>query len=402
VRLAARGPRRFGRSAPLTACVALALLAAPLAGCGGTSRGQGGLSPELPSRTATAGDELLPLLPAGAQVIIELDLERARQSESIGALVRTLLDQGGAVATAAAQLSGLGELGGAKASDIHAVIIASYAVGTAEAYTLTLVRPGGGDARALADQLGAVFVEDALDDGLGDGAAGPTGLSVLGPPHLVAEVAKRALARAQKTTENRGPSFGRAARATAELPFALLALRARPMPEGATGAVLRVTAELPFDARLALSRLTNLDPPPARLALWADVADDAAMLIWADSATPDDRKATARLAAALRGAVTELSNDSRVAALGLSASVRNFQLETAGSWTRLTVLIGPQRLARAVRRAELWVKAQSWAKVRAPDTAANPAGSTPDSPAAAPSAGPSSTSSPSSPSKEPP
>ncbi len=355
---------------------------AGLAGCGGTSRSRGGLSPELPSRAATAGDELLPLLPAGAQVVVELDVERARQSETIGALVQTLLDQD-QVAAAAGSLSsitGADKLGDAPLSEIRALVIASYAVGTSEAYTLTLVRSTG-DATALAHQLGAVVLEG--------------GLAVLGPPDVTNEIAERQRARAA-TSAAATASGGFTARKLADfaLPISFFELRARPMPEAATGAVLRVTAELPFDARLALSRLTNLDPPPARLALWADVADDAALLVWADSAEPDDPKATARLAAALRGVVTELANDSRVAALGLSASLRALELETAGSWARLTIIIGPQRLTRAVRRAELWVR--SWAKVRTPDAAIL----APDSPAAAPPAGPSSSGA--SPSKEPP
>ena len=38
------------------------------------------------------------------------------------------------------------------------------------------------------------------------------------------------------------------------------ALREHAMPQGATGAVLRVTARLPFDARVALARQTGLEP----------------------------------------------------------------------------------------------------------------------------------------------
>lgn len=370
------------------ALVALLVSSFALAGCGGTSRSQGGLSPELPSRAATAGDELLPLLPAGAQVVIELDVERARQSEAIGPLVKTLLEQE-QVASAAGSLSGVDKLGAAPLADVRALVIASYAVGTAEAYTLTLVRTAG-DATALANQLGAV----ALDGGL----------AALGPPDVTMQIAERQRARAAKPADaTAAPSFPtRPTAADFALPISFFELRARPMPEAATGAVLRVTAELPFDARLALSRLTNLDPPPARLAVWADVADDAALLVWADSAEPDDPKATNRLAAALRGVVTELANDSRVAALGLSASLRALEVETAGSWARLTVIIGPQRLARAVRRAELWVK--SWAKVRAPGPAGAAARDAADdaaiSPPDSPPAGPSSTGA--SPSKEPP
>lgn len=373
-----------GRLGTLVVCALVA--ACFVAGCGGTSRSQGGLSPELPSRAATAGDELLQLLPAGAQVVVELDVERARQSEAVGPLVQTLLeqDQLAAAAGSLSSITGADKLGAAPLADVRALVIASYAVGTSEAYTLTLVRSAG-DPTALANQLGAIVLE-----------AGPErGLAALGPPDVTAELAERQRARAAASAAAAtSATFSAPKLSDFALPRSFFELRARPMPEAATGAVLRVTAELPFDARLALSRLTNLDPPPARLALWADVADDAALLVWADSAEPDDPKATARLAAALRGVVIELANDSRVAALGLSASLRALELETAGSWTRLTVIIGPQRLARAVRRAELWVK--SWAKVRAPD-AALPA---PDSPAAAPPAGPSSTGA--SPSKEPP
>ena len=56
---------------------------------------------------------------------------------------------------------------------------------------------------------------------------------------------------------------------------------------------MRITARLPFDARVALARQTGFDAAPAQLSLWADVADDVAIVVDADAADPGDHDAKA-------------------------------------------------------------------------------------------------------------
>jgi hypothetical protein len=126
------------------------------------------------------------------------------------------------------------------------------------------------------------------------------------------------------------------------------------MPQGATGAVLRVTARLPFDARVAFARDTGLPTAPARLSLWADVADDVALVVDADAADPGDRAskdAAHRLAVALRGAFVSLASDPVVRALGVPDSIADVRLVVKGTWVKAVFAIGPRHLARAVERA---------------------------------------------------
>lgn len=340
-------------------------------GCGGAARGK---AVEVPIRTATAAEALLPLLPEGAQVVIELDLDRARGNAVLGPLVRALLDQQAAPGQAAARPDGGSPLGALQATPLaaaHAVVVASYRVGSADAASLTLVKSGG-DLAGQARELGAVAIgQDVL---------------ALGPAELIEGARVRAEAQGQAPAASAAPA------ALAEL----LALRARPMPAAATGALLRVTAELSFEARLSLARQTSLDPPPARLALWVDAVDDAALILLADSAEAGEAAepaargvAAARLGAALRGAIGELARDPRVVALGLGPSLRAAQLERAGSWVKVAVIVGPQRLQRAVQRAAMWVAARAAVSSIIPPAAVMaPVAPTTAAPAAPPAAAP--------------
>lgn len=342
---------KIGRALLLLAALGAGLAPTACGGSsGGASGGAGGLGQAIPvpERAATAGDALLAMLPAGAEVVIELDLERARKNAVIGGLVGKLLDLDGPTAPAAGA-DPLANLAAAPLARARSLIVASYRVGSADAGSLTLLRCDG-PAAAQAAALGATALSDDV--------------LAIGPPELVEQALLVAAAAIPA--------------GSAQL-RSLLALRAKPMPEGATGAVLRVTAELSFEARLSLARQTQLEAPPARLALWADVADDVAVVVMADSRDEDaasPRAATARggkagkagkaerspqqraadrLAAALTGALAELARDPRLSALGLGPPLRNAQLSQAGTWVQLIVLIGPERLRRAVERAGIWL-----------------------------------------------
>ncbi|MEZ4359727.1 MAG: hypothetical protein R3B48_06065 [Kofleriaceae bacterium] len=311
--------RRAG--AGLAAALVGAVLATGSA-CGGGRPVEVASAPAAPLRAATAGDALLTQVPPGAEVLLELDLARARAHAALGPLFAALLEPGAAPAAAAA----LGPLASGTA-----LVVASYRVGTADAQSLTLV---------------------AVDPA---GAAPPgatelrPGVVALGPPALVA-----------------------VARATAASPPALAPLRARAMPEGAEGAVLRVTAELSFDARLELAKQLGLDPPPARISLWADALDDAALVLLVDSAEAEDARGPERLEAALRGAARALEEAPATRLLGLTPALRGATFQRVGTWVKATVVVPPGRLRRIAARARAWIAARPAAAAR-PDRAVDSA-----------------------------
>jgi hypothetical protein len=287
----------------------LALVA--LTACGGAqSTAPAGPPP------ATVSERLLAMLPQGAQIVVEVDLARLRTNPVIGAVVtRALADR-------------TGDLAGVPASPLAVadqVVFAAYGVGTAQAATLTLLA-------APHDLDGAARLAD--------------GFYAIGPPEWVEQTQQRVALGATGAS-------GFAVRAAPEL----LALRDHAMPAGAPGASLRVTARLPFDARISLARQTGLDAAPAQLSAWGDVADDLAVVIDCDAADPGDVRtgrrgdAARRLEAALRGALTTVAELPAVRVLGLPASLDGARLIAQGTWVRTIIAIGPAHLRRVALRA---------------------------------------------------
>jgi len=285
---------------------ALAMLA--LVACGGSAA----KSAEAPAAPQAPAERMLAMLPPGAQVVIELDLARLRANPVVG----------GAVARALAS----GELpAGVPASPLaeaDQVVLAAYGVGTAQAATLTVLA-------ASHELAGASKLAD--------------GYYIVGPPDWI----EQAQARVALS------STGDVKLAIAAAPE-LLALRKRAMPAGAPGAALRVTARLPFDARIALARQTGLDAAPAQLSAWADVADDLALIVDCDAADPGAKRANEaarRLAASLRGTLAAVADEPLVRALGLPSSLTNARLIAQGAWVRTIIAVGPAHLKRVVDRA---------------------------------------------------
>src|ERR1700733_3134789 len=218
-----------------------AIAIAVLAACGKGAHAPATSDTIVPPKVVSITDRILPMLPDGAQVIIELDLARLRANAAVGDISTRVLAQLGADQRLpglpiAAQGSPLG------AAD--AVVLAAYGVGTAQAATVTVLA-------THADVTGAVRIAPDL--------------VAIGPDDWVGQLQTRA------------------AIGGVVAPAALLALRDHAMPPGATGAVIRVTARLPFDARVALARQLGLDAAPAQLSLWGDVADDVAIIVDADA-----------------------------------------------------------------------------------------------------------------------
>lgn len=271
----------------VAAVAALAVLGA----CGG--RGAAAPPVTVPARATTAGDALLPYVPAGAAVLLEVDLARLRANPTVGAAARGLIDgdgAGGAAAVAPAALAGAA-----------AAVLATYAPGQPEARTITVVRGGQRPATAVALAADIWALADE-----GETAA------LLAAPGTGGVTADRAL----------------------------MAMRAAVMPAGADGAALRLTARLDAAARRELGALFDERTPPAAVAAWLDVADDLAAVVWLDGV---DATTVAgwrdRLAAALP-----------VRAIGVAPAVAAGRVEARGGGAVATIVIGPGRLARAVAR----------------------------------------------------
>ncbi|HEY0479088.1 MAG TPA: hypothetical protein VGD37_16330 [Kofleriaceae bacterium] len=283
--------------------------------CGG---GRGAPARATPEREpATVSERLLAILPQGAQVVVEVDLARLRANPVVGGIVtRALAERDAEVAgLPASPLAGADQL-----------VLAAYGVGTAQAATLTVLA-------APHELAGATRLAD--------------GFYAVGPPDWVEQVEQRV-----------------ALAATGEAKFAihaapeLLELRGHAMPANAPGASLRVTARLPFDARIALARLTGLDAAPGQLSAWGDVADDLALVVDCDAADPGNPApggrrgdSSRRLEAMLRGALEVLADQPAIRQLGLPASLADARLVARGSWVRAIIAVGPAHLRRVVERA---------------------------------------------------
>ena len=328
---------------------ALVLLAFAAA-CGGSGAPAAG-SPAEPPPTGT--ERLLAMLPQGAQIVVEVDLARLRANPVVGAVVTRALAEpprpAPDAAPAAAWLRSV--LRGAPPGEPPAdpgtgspaiialaaaaqVVLAAYGVGTAQAATLTLLA-------APREVVGATRLAD--------------GAYAIGPPEWIEQVQQRiALATA-----------GNAAFAIRPAPE-LLELRAHAMPPEAPGAALRITAQLSFDARIALVRQTGIDAPPARLSAWGDVVDDLALVIDCDAADPGSAPAgrasgasaggrradpTRRLAGALRAMLAVVADQPTIRALGLPPSLTGARLIARGTWVRAIIAVGPEHLRRVAERA---------------------------------------------------
>lgn len=289
-------------------CVAIAA-SIVLAGCGG-----GGRAASRGSRVAatphahlvTAGDPLIALLPDGAQLVLEIDLARLRANPVVGELATHALAGDDLHLPAGVPASPL--------RDARTLVLAAYAVGTAEAATVILLATDApvANARVVAPGIVALATPDWLD-----------------------QVAARAAIANVRPSEE------------------LLALRDRAMPAAAPGAIVRATARLSFDARVSLARTAGLESAPAQVSLWADVVDDAVLIVDADAADPGDKE-TAKTAKAfvpiVRGALASLASERALRAIGVARSIEEARVVVAGRWVRAIIAVGPAHLKRVVAR----------------------------------------------------
>jgi hypothetical protein len=279
------------------------LLVAALVACGGSSRSTTPSPVPIPTRARTAGDAALAHLPPGADVIVEIDLARARANPTIGSAVTAWLENPAQLAGVIAEPPPV-----ARATWI---VLAAYDVGTPDAITVTLLH-------ATTTIEGAVALSDNV--------------FALAPPAWIDKM-RDASRGANASTESE-----------------LLILRARAMPSAAEGAVLRATARLDTDARIALAGIVPVDPAPRALSAWLDVADDLALVIDADAEDPGDRGAAKRSLASLKALVQRIAAMNEVTALGLAPPIAKTRIErTGGSWVRTVTVVPPGRLVWAAK-----------------------------------------------------
>jgi hypothetical protein len=295
--------------------IALVIAGGMCLACGprGGKRGPGG-GRAVHSPT-TLAERIIALLPDGAQVLVEIDLVRLRANPVVGDVARTYLAELGEDG----KVPGMPiEVQGSPLANADVVVLAAYGVGTAQAASVVVLG-------TKAEVTGAVRL-------------GPD-LVALGPEEWTSQLAARA-------------AIGEHAPIAPSL--SLMPLRDHAMPAKAPGAVFRLTADLSFDARVALARQTGLETAPARVSIWADVVDDFAVIIDTDAADPGDKKAkdaTARLSRALEVVYQAASNEPALRALGLSSALLDSRMITEKTWVRTIITIGPRQLKRAAERA---------------------------------------------------
>jgi hypothetical protein len=252
------------------------------------------------------------LLPNGAQILLELDLARLRTNQVIGETVTKAL---------AAPLADLpGDVPVPPLAVADTVVFASYGVGTSNAATIVVI---------------------SSKQEIADAARLGNNLYAMGPPDWIRQLeARAALGKPVQAEES------------------LLRLRERSMPAQAPGASLRVTARLPFDARVALAKDSGLESAPAAISIWADVVDDFVIIIDANAVDPGDRRpkqANARLERLLKTALRALAEEPKLRALGVSSSISRARMTAGGTWIRTIIAIGPQHLRRVVERANTFL-----------------------------------------------
>jgi hypothetical protein len=284
--------------------VRIALPLAALAACGGAgSQGAGaGATVNLPERAPTAGDALLAQLPIGADIVVELDLARLRANAVVGPVATEVF-------ALPPPVPGGPPVPGAPLDGAAAVAFGAYNVGTPAASTITVV-------------AGGQRPPEGIDLGEGRWA-----LALEGETAALLE------------TDAGGPSVAGDA--------ALQTARAWAMPPAADGASLRVAARLSTDARAGLAEGLGIESAPAVVSVWADVADDLAVIVkLADQPHGKSPKWLPGVARSLARA----SALPQINALGLSRPITDAEIRRERSGVTITIIVAPGRLRRAVDR----------------------------------------------------
>jgi hypothetical protein len=302
------------------------LVVALVAACGGRGgRSTTTSTPTTPVATSVA-DWMIAVLPEGVQIVVEIDLARLRKNEVVGEVAgRLLADVGGEQ-----KLPGLPmNVQGSPLATADAIVLGAYGVGTPQAATVVVLA-------TTADVAGATRIA--------------ANLVVLGPDEWTSQVAMRA-AIAKLAPDVPAPLGGRLPVTLAD---ELARLRDHAFPAKAPGSLFRLTARLPFDARITLARQTGMEAAPAQISIWADVVDDFGLILDADAADPGEKnpKAARKLVmTSLQKFLASIAADPGIRALGLANNIAGARFIEQGTWVRAIIEIPPRQLARAVQRA---------------------------------------------------
>jgi hypothetical protein len=266
-----------------------------LTACGGPPK------PKVLVRNSSAGEELLALLPAGADAVLEIDLARLRENPVLGPLLADIA------------ATPRGELGFAPLGDIDLLVAAAYQLGDADAVTVILLR----GANLPADEAGPrVALGEALD------------------AHTIVSGPDDWRGRVRLLATKPGKSLAKDTRFRRDRDLA--------MPAAATGAAIRLTARLDKDARISLAGRLGLDEVPAQLSVWSDVADDFALLALLGGEDPEaGKRGEVAVRALTRGLVA-------VAPAWMQAKpmLASLVIEPKGAVTMVRWVVSPKRLSR--------------------------------------------------------
>ncbi|MCG8420164.1 MAG: hypothetical protein MJE77_19715 [Proteobacteria bacterium] len=324
--------RRGGRIGVATDKSIGCLLGCFVAACSGTSTNQS-QTPQVipvPVRASTAGDALMAMAPAGADLVVEIDMARLRHNQVVGPVftrLATLSDRsiGGDLP---GEESVADASSGFRAVDVelfrHAdtVLFCAYHVGTDRASALTIL------AGPEVDSLELVRTRGRPVGHLAEAGS----VWVIGPRELVDRVQAVARSGGSALSDDRE----------------LLAQRARIMPAAASGASLRIAARLDFDARVALAARLGLDRVPTGVAVWGDVADDLAVVAAFRAETADGVSPLAGAAEKMRN---RIAGHPWVRRHLLHFTVHTIDIRRRDGEVRAVLVIGPSRLARLMKRA---------------------------------------------------
>lgn len=274
-------------------------------GCGGKETP---VAAPIPVRATTAGDALLALAPAGADLLLEIDIARLRSNPIAGNVLEAMSAPGGETQVVEGDLL-------AQASSI---LVCVYGVG------------------ASAKQL---VILQAVDDFELQGAAAiGKGRYAVGEPALVA--------RAVALGGNNGTSMVEDAE--------LLRLRAQVMPAEAQAAAVRAVARLDFEARVAVASRVGMSEVPVSLALWGDVVDDLAIVA---RVTGEDPQSHEELQRALISLGNRVAKRRLIRFLGLAPALAAARVTRSGEAVQVVLVLSPKRFAllaeRLVRQLQL-------------------------------------------------
>jgi hypothetical protein len=290
---------------------AVLALCVPLVACGGGKRDV--VSPaDVPppvAHPATAGNALLPAIPAGADAVIEIDLARLRANGVVGPVLAAI-PRRETSGDAALAFGATGDLGFDPLADVDLFVAAAYRVGRPDAATIFLLRGQRVDAaRAAATIPMASVIDEHTISVQAPEAALPAAGFLAGDRRLAGD-------------------------------DELMRLREEPMPAGATGAAVRLTARLSVDGRIAAAAQLGLDELPATLGIWGDVADDLALVALLSA---DDAAGAQRLADGYPAWETRVGRFFR--SLGMPTPAAGARLARQEDQVRITWVVGPRMLS---------------------------------------------------------